>query len=421
MLHGALDMSGHLEDVLVRGEVIAQRGASTTAMAEQYNATTLDLRGYLLLPAPVEPHAHLDKALLAERTGAVTGGLSGAVRAMEGVYVSMDAADVRARAERALRTAVIRGYSAIRSHVDCSARSGLVALETLLELRVRYRQLIDLQLVALAGSPLTGVDGEANRKALRAALECGADVIGGVPAFDPDPAAAIELLAGYADEAGRAIDLHLDETTDESCMHLESYAASVERHGLQGRAVASHCVSLGQQRREVVEAVARKLAEAGVAVVTLPQTNLYLQGWGDDVRVPRGLPPLRTLLEAGCLVAGGGDNWRDPFNPMGRIDPFEVASLLVTAGHLTASEAYRAVSSDARRAIGLGTGSTEVGSPADLLAIRAHTLQEALAEATEARIVLKRGRLVATTSVITNWAEPRWTAYAPLDVPEPRS
>ena len=139
------------------------------------------------------------------------------------------------------------------------------------------------------------------------------------------------------------------------------------------------------------------------------------------MRVPRGLPPLRTLLEAGCLVAGGGDNWRDPFNPMGRIDPFEVASLLVTAGHLTASEAYRAVSSDARRAIGLGTGSTEVGSPADLLAIRAHTLQEALAEATEARIVLKRGRLVATTSVITNWAEPRWTAYAPLDVPEPRS
>jgi cytosine deaminase len=383
-------------------------------MAEQQDGMTVDLSGYLLLPAAVEPHAHLDKAYLAERTGDVTGGLAAAVRAMEQVYVSIDAGDVRARAERALRRAVVRGYGAIRSHVDCSVRSGLVALETLVELKARYRSVVDLQLVALAGSPFTGTDGEGNRAVLRESLECGADVVGGVPAFDPDPRAAIELLAAEAEAWGRAIDLHLDETTDEHCMHLEAYAAAVERHRLQGRAVASHCVSLGQQRREIVDAVARRLVEAGIAVVTLPQTNLYLQGWGDDLRVPRALPPLRTLLGAGCLLAGGGDNWRDPFNAMGRIDPFEVASLLVTAGHLSVTEAYRAVSTDARRAIGLVAGSTEVGSPADLFAIRARSLHEALADASEARVVFKHGSLVAATSVTTTWTGPVDTASSSL-------
>ena len=39
--------------------------------------------GYLLLPAFAEPHAHLDKAFLAERVPNPTGDLMGAILAME--------------------------------------------------------------------------------------------------------------------------------------------------------------------------------------------------------------------------------------------------------------------------------------------------------------------------------------------------
>ena len=39
--------------------------------------------GYLLLPAFAEPHAHLDKAFLAERVDNPTGDLMGAILAME--------------------------------------------------------------------------------------------------------------------------------------------------------------------------------------------------------------------------------------------------------------------------------------------------------------------------------------------------
>ena len=78
---------------------------------------------------------------------------------------------------------------------------------------------------------------------------------------------------------------------------------------------------------------------AGIGVIANPITNLYLQGWGDDVATPRGLTAVRALVDAKARFAAGADNVRDPFNPLGRSDPFETAMLLVTAGHLTVDEA----------------------------------------------------------------------------------
>jgi cytosine deaminase len=145
--------------------------------------------------------------------------------------------------------------------------------------------------------------------------------------------------------------------------------------------------------------VAKALASAGVALVVLPQTNLGLQGRGLDTRVPRALAPIGLLEEAGVLVAAGGDNWRDPFNPVGRIDPMETASLLVSAGHLTAARAYELVSTAARAVLGLPPAALGTGDVADLLAIRAAGLEEAVASGTEDRMVWRRGRLIADTQV----------------------
>ena len=70
-------------------------------------------------------------------------------------------------------------------------------------------------------------------------------------------------------------------------------------------------------------------------------------------------------------LAGGADNVQDPFNTMGRADPLETAALLVMVGHLLPHEAYAAVSTSARAAMGLEPVSIAAGSPAELLAVRA--------------------------------------------------
>lgn len=107
---------------------------------------------------------------------------------------------------------------------------------------------------------------------------------------------------------------------------------------------------------------------------------------------------MRALLTAGVPLAAGADNVRDPFNPLGRSDALETAMLAVIAGHLTIDEAWACVSDGARRVMGLPAAGPTPGARADLLAVRAASLAEAVAVAPADRVVLHRGRVVAHTS-----------------------
>ncbi|MFI0409412.1 amidohydrolase family protein [Actinomadura sp. 3N508] len=399
LLERATVRAGGTTDVLIAGGRVAALGTAAATDPRAAGAERLDLAGYLLLPAAAEPHAHLDKALLARRAPNPRGDLDGAVTAIRAAYATMDEADLRSRATEALLTALSHGYTAVRSHADVGEGIGTRSVRVLTGLRERAAALLDLQVVALAATPVAGAAGRHNRRFLAEAIELGADVVGGAPALDPNPQAALRTLVAAADEAGLPLDLHLDETTDPDMLTLRTFAAEVARRGLHGRATASHCVSLGQQDPQTCREVSRALADAGIAVVTLPQTNLYLQGRDDPTRTPRGLTAVAELREAGVTVAGGGDNWRDPFNPLGRIDPFETASLLVAAAHLPVADAWDTVTAHARTALGLPPSVLVPGSPADLLAIRAADLDEAVAAASADRIVLRGGRVVARTRV----------------------
>jgi cytosine deaminase len=142
------------------------------------------------------------------------------------------------------------------------------------------------------------------------------------------------------------------------------------------------------------------VAAAGIGIVTLPQTNLSLQGRDHWAPVPRGLTAVRALLDAGVTLAAGGDNVRDPFNPVGGFDGLETAGLLVTAGHLTPLEALHAVSSAARAVMGLPEAGPWEGAVADLLAVRADSLSEALGSSAPDRVVFKSGRIVSRTRIV---------------------
>jgi cytosine deaminase len=393
LLRGGRDAAGDPLDVLITGGQIAATGTEATRAAAG-QVRLLDLAGRVLLPAPAEAHAHLDKALLGSGTNP-DGTLPGALRAMSALPMGRD--DILARARRAAAIALRHGFTAIRSHVDLGLDGSRPGMRALAQLRQELRDVLDLQIVALVRDPVVGADGAVQRQRLRAALATGCDVVGGAPWRSAAPDRSVRELTAAAADAGLPIDLHLDETTDAATLTVASYLRRVEQLGLGGRATASHCVSLGQQDPDRARAVARALAAAGVALVVLPQTNLGLQGRSRATRVPRALAPIAVLEEAGVLVAAGGDNWRDPFNPVGRIDPMETASLLVCAGHLPIAQAYQLVSERARAVLGLPPASLRPGEAADLLAISAAGLDDAVAGGTEERMVFHRGRLVADT------------------------
>lgn len=378
-------------------EVVAPSGSHH--LVARPGEEVLDARGHVVLPAPAEPHAHLDKALTADRVPNPAGDLLGAVHAWLAHRPSIPRGDFVQRATSAVRTGLANGTTAVRTHIDLGADVGTTAVEALLEVKAALAPELDLQLVGLVGRPTGGPEGAENRAVLRAALDLGLDVVGGCPHLDDDPAACLDATLELAAEYGRPIDLHTDENLDPRSNGLEALARRVLDTGFPHGVVASHCVSLGVQPPGEQRRIAELVAEAGVAVVTLPQTNLFLQGRDHRSSVPRGLTALAALEGAGVLVAGGADNLQDPFCTVGRADPLETASLLVVAGHLTPQLAYEYVSGRARRAMGLEAVSLEPGSPAELLLVRAATLREAVATASSERIVLHTGRVVAHTTL----------------------
>ncbi len=358
-----------------------------------------ELDGWLLLPAMAEPHAHLDKALTAEAVPNPGGDLMGAIEAWtaatEAGRFTRD--DIVSRATAALDLLLLHGATAVRSHVNVGADIGASAMEAMVEVREAFAGLVDLQLVALTHCPMTGPEGAGNRDALLAAIEAGADLVGGCPHLDPDGPGLIAHALAVATDAGLPVDLHVDETLDPTVLTLRALADQVDRTGFEQPVTASHCVSLGMQPEHVQKEVAHAVAAAGISVVPLPQTNLFLQGRDDPTATPRGLTALSALAEAGVLVAAGADNVQDPFNLVGRSDPLETASLMVMAGHQLPDVAYEMVSNDVRRVMGLAPVEVAPGSPADLVAIDAPSVRGAIADAPISRRVYRNGRLVASS------------------------
>jgi cytosine deaminase len=196
-----------------------------------------------------------------------------------------------------------------------------------------------------------------------------------------------------AAERGIGVDLHTDETLEPAKLGLLDLIDAIDA-GFRHPVTASHCVSLGVLPPSDQRRIAADLARTRIGIVTNPATNLYLQGRDVPAATPRGLTAIGALHAAGVAVAAGQDNVQDPFNPLGRADPFEIAGLMILAGHLTVDDAYAAVSGGARAVLGMAEVRVAPGCTADLLAVRATSLREAIAFAPNGpddRIVFHRG------------------------------
>lgn len=347
-------------------------------------AQTLADDGYLLLPAFAEPHAHLDKAFLAERVDNPSGDLMGAILAMERARPSITVADTIVRAERAARLMLANGCTAIRTHADLTLACGLTSVEALIEVRRRLRALVDIQVSALCGWPSIGPEGADQRALLRDAIAMGIDVVGGCPHLETDPAAANDNFLAMAAEAGLPVDLHTDETLNPAILALEDLAERVVASGFAYDVTASHCVSLCVQQQLRQGEVAEKVAAAGISVIALPHTNLFLQGRDSAVATPRAVTAVKALRHAGVNVAAGADNLQDPFNPVGRGDPLETAGLMIMTAHVLPDDALHMITEAARTAMGLGPG-------VDYVAVQASTVREAIAFGPGGRFLIRNG------------------------------
>ncbi len=388
VLRNATLIDGLRVDVELAGARVERLLPPWTAQPVTDGGTDVDLTGYLLLGAPAEPHSHLDKARSWTAIRPPMGDLLSAIAAWKVHAAGMSESEVAGRAREQLLAMVAAGTTAVRSHVDLlDGPDPLRGVRALVQVRADLADLVDLELVGLAGpvTPTAVID---------AALDAGIDTVGGVPHLADDPLAELDRLLAIAQRREVPVDLHTDESLD-GPVTLLAYARAVT--GRPGNFTAGHCVRLGTVDAAERDVIVDAVLAARIGVVANPITNLYLQGWDEEVPTSRGLAPARVLLDAGVRFAAGADNVQDPFNPLGRSDALETAMLLVVAAHLTVTEAYAAVSSGAREVMGLPAAGPGPGLLADLLAVRAGSLEQAVAQAPADRVVVRRGRVVCRT------------------------
>src|SRR6266540_1621087 len=346
---------GRLADIGTLGGRIAAIGT----LAEHPARRTVDCGSRVLTPGLVDAHIHLDKALLSERAPSPEGTVTEALRVTAEAKRAFTMDDIRARARRVLDPA------------------------------------IDLQLCAFAQEGILRSPG--TEALLARALQGGADLVGGCPYNDTDAHAQIDIVFRLAREFDVDVDFHIDFFDEPEHMDVLYVAEQTVRFGWQGRVAAGHVSELAALEPERLDRVAAVLKDAGIGVIILPATDLYLMGRKDARNPRRGLAPAKRLLAAGVTVAAATNNVLNAFTPMGTGDLALMGYLVTAAAHMgtepDVANVLAMLTEHPARMLRLPDYGLHVGARADLVLWETERPGEVVTTMAPRRLVVKAGRL----------------------------
>ena len=367
------------------------------------DAAEEQLDGRLVIAGFVETHIHLDKSCILERCNCERGTLGEAIETVAAAKRAFTEADIHARAQRTLEKAIIQGTTRMRTHVEADPRVGLNGFHAVRALKRDYAWALDLEICVFPQEGLTNDPG--TEELLVEACEQGADVIGGCPYTDTDPAAQTARIFAIARRFDLDIDFHLDFDLDPSWMHLDEVCRQTDAHRWGGRVAIGHVTKLSTIDHSRLDKIAAQLADAGVAVTVLPATDLFLMGREHQHHVPRGVAPAHRLLTHGVTCSLATNNVLNPFTPFGDCSLIRMANLYANIAQLGRGDDMRAcfdmVTTLPARLMNAADYGIAVGHPADLVVIDSRDPAMAVAELTQPLFGYKRGRRSFTRTAAT--------------------
>jgi cytosine/creatinine deaminase len=381
-------------DIAVANGKIAAIGHGFEEAAESYDAG-----GRLVCAGLIESHIHLDKSRIIDRAPPPPSGEAGGRRVNPVTLTAplkkdFTVEDVRARAEATLRECLVNGTTRMRTQVEIDPGIGLRGFEAVHSLTADYRWAIDIEICVFPQDGLTNYPG--TEELLVAALRQGAPVLGGAPRYDSDPSAQLERIFALGREYDVDLDLHLDVGDSPDGMLIYQVLELTERYQRGGRVVAGHMAKLSLLPPAEVAALARRLADAGIAVTVLPATDLYLMGRGRDHEVVRGVADANLLGANGVTCSLSSNNILNPATPYGDCNLIRMANLHANVLQIAAPQELRdlfgMLTERSARLLNLKDYGLVAGNPADLVVIDAATSEQAIAEIRPPLAVWKRGR-----------------------------
>jgi cytosine deaminase len=358
------------------------------------DAATEDVGGRLVTAGFVETHIHLDKSCILDRCQSETGTLQEAIAQVAAAKRAFSEEDVYERGRRTLEKAIVQGTTRMRTHVEVDPRIGLRSFAAIQRLKRDYAWAIDLDICVFPQEGLLNDPG--TEELLIAACEAGAELIGGCPYTDSDPHGQIVRIFEIARRFDIDIDFHLDFDLDPARMDLVEVCRQADSFRYGGRVAVGHVTKLSAVSPAELVNLARRLADAGVAVTVLPATDLFLMGRSSDHNAPRGVTHAHRLAEHGVTCSLATNNVLNPFTPFGDCSLVRMANLYANIAQVGSAQELAAcfdlVTTQPAKLMNLRDYGIAIGNPADLIVLDCRNAAAGIAELAQPLLGFKRGR-----------------------------
>ena len=381
---------------------VAIKGGKIEAIENELNveaARVIEGNGKVLIPGLVESHIHLDKALIADRLPNKSGTLQEALSVTAQLKPTFSKEDIVDRAERTLKMLIQNGTTHIRTHSEFDPSQGFTGFETVMELKEKYKGIVDIQVVAFPQEGIFKAHG--TEEMMYQAMDMGADVVGGIPYNDSPWDKHIDLVFEIAKKYDKPIDFHQDFKDGPEGMNIEYVCEKTIKEGYQGRVSVGHLTALGALPKDRLQPIIEKMAEAQISVMSLPATDLHLGGRHDEYNVRRALTPIRALRDGGVNMCIATNNIRNAFTPYGTGDVMLTAMLAIPAGHLGGADDLPTVlpmiTTNPAKAMQVSGYGIAVGNNADVVLLDTESVTNAIIDMPAKLFVVKSGKVTVET------------------------
>lgn len=358
----------------------------------------MDLKGALVAPGFIETHIHLDKSRLLDRCHSEEGTLDEAIAEVSRVKKAFAVEDVHRRGAATLEQAILHGTTHMRTHLEVDPGIGLRGFDGIRPLIDEYKWGIDLSICVFPQEGLLNNPG--TDELMVEVLRKGARAVGAAPYVDSNPRGQIDRVFQMAREFDVDVDMHLDFGNTAESMDVEYVCAQTEKHRYGGRVTVGHVTKLSTVPKERFGAVARRLADAGVAVTVLPATDLFMMARHQEHSILRGVVTAHRLLGAGVNCSLSSNNILNPFTPFGDCSLIRMANLYANVCQVgkggDVRECFEMITGRSARLLRLTDYGVEVGKQADLVVLDCASPESAVAEVVNPMYGFKRGRLTFT-------------------------
>jgi cytosine/adenosine deaminase-related metal-dependent hydrolase len=293
-----------------------EQGKIKRITKNQVGSKSLDAKGLLMLPSFKDMHIHLDKTFYGGpwQPRVIKNRTVKDMIAMEEKILPEMLKTSTYKAEKMIELLQSKGTAFARSHVNVEPTSQLQSLRNLQTALENKKKGFGAELVAF---PQHGLYYRDSTSLMKEAAQAGIDFIGGLDpvSIDGNMHRTMDFTVQLALDYKKGIDIHLHEGGTDGLQVVNYLIDRVnENPVLKNRTWLSHAFVLASLESSQQEAIAEKLAAAGIGIAS-------------SIPMGRSQMPIPALLKHGVQVVTGNDSIVDHWNSFGTGSVLQKANL----------------------------------------------------------------------------------------------